>query len=139
MPLTDQIKNLDRKLVEAKPVGAVLARLVHKPKPLVRAFVDDGIAPNHPRFPFVLHRGAVRVHGAKLNAATIIDTLFSQNGWRSWRDSVDDFVHYHSRIHEVMGVARGLRQGPPVGTAVEGVATIGPCTCGPGRKRTPFA
>ena len=30
------------------------------------------------------------------------------NGWgRSWRASVYDFVHYHSQIHEVLGVARG--------------------------------
>jgi uncharacterized protein YjlB len=38
----------------------------------------------------------------------VIDTLFETNGWdRSWRDTVYDFVHYHSQIHEVMGVARG--------------------------------
>ena len=38
----------------------------------------------------------------------MIDTLFETNGWgRSWRDTVYDFVHYHSQIYEVMGVARG--------------------------------
>ena len=40
--------------------------------------------------------------------ATIIDPLFETNAWgRSWRGCVYDFVHYHSQVHEVMGVARG--------------------------------
>ena len=40
--------------------------------------------------------------------ATIIDTLFASNGWgRSWRDTIYNFVHYHSQTHEVLGVARG--------------------------------
>jgi uncharacterized protein YjlB len=44
----------------------------------------------------------------KFDLATIIDAIFETNGWgRSWRDTVYDFVHYHSQIHEVMGVARG--------------------------------
>ena len=39
---------------------------------------------------------------------TLIDALFETHGWaRSWRDTVYDFVHYHSQIHGVMGVARG--------------------------------
>ena len=33
----------------------------------------------------------------------------STHGWaKSWRDTVYDFVHYHSQIHEVTGVARGI-------------------------------
>jgi len=37
-----------------------------------------------------------------------MDALFSANGWgRSWRDTIYDFVHYHSQVHEVLGVARG--------------------------------
>src|SRR6478735_5258500 len=29
-------------------------------------------------------------------------------GWgSSWRDGIYDYVHYHSRIHEVLGIARG--------------------------------
>jgi uncharacterized protein YjlB len=37
-----------------------------------------------------------------------MEELFRQNGWRaSWRDGIYDYVHYHSRIHEVLGVARG--------------------------------
>ena len=34
--------------------------------------------------------------------------VFETNGWgRSWRDTIYDFVHYHSQVHEVLGVALG--------------------------------
>lgn len=40
--------------------------------------------------------------------AAVIEDLFAVNGWlRSWRGEVYDYVHYHSRIHEVLGVATG--------------------------------
>jgi uncharacterized protein YjlB len=56
----------------------------------------------------LFYRGAIALTAPAYDPATIIDTLFESNGWgRSWRDTVYDFVHYHSQIHEVMGVARG--------------------------------
>jgi uncharacterized protein YjlB len=43
-----------------------------------------------------------------LDPAAIFEELFERNGWSgSWRDGVYDYLHFHSRIHEVMGVARG--------------------------------
>jgi uncharacterized protein YjlB len=54
----------------------------------------------------------------------------STHGWaKSWRDTVYDFVHYHSQIHEVTGVARGTAK-------IECSGLKGPCcrsrraTCG---------
>lgn len=39
----------------------------------------------------------------------MIEELFSRNGWQdSWRNGIYDYVHYHSQIHEVLGVARGF-------------------------------
>jgi uncharacterized protein YjlB len=33
--------------------------------------------------------------------------VFEANGWgRSWRDTIYDFVHYHSQVHGVLGVAK---------------------------------
>jgi mannose-6-phosphate isomerase-like protein (cupin superfamily) len=43
-----------------------------------------------------------------IDPAAVFEDLFESNGWRdSWRNGVYDYLHYHSRIHEVMGVARG--------------------------------
>jgi uncharacterized protein YjlB len=41
--------------------------------------------------------------------AAVLEDVFEYNGWEeSWRGEIYDFLHYHSRIHEVLGVARGL-------------------------------
>ena len=108
MVLKDQIKNYAKKLVEDRPDDATLYNLVRTRKPLAIRFADDGIVPNNARFPVLVYRGCVALETKRFDPATIIDNLFDANGWgRSWRDTVYDFVHYHSQIHEVMGVARG--------------------------------
>src|SRR5579871_307100 len=81
--------------------------LVRERKPRTRRFKDDGLIPNHPRWPLVIYKSAVRLPAA-LDPAAVFEDLFGRNGWGdSWRNGVYDYVHYHSRIHEVMGVARG--------------------------------
>lgn len=108
MPIKDQVKNFARKLVEDRPDAAALRALVRARKPAALRFRDDGIVPNNPKFPALLYRGAVKLNSRRFPPDVIIDTMFDANGWgRSWRDTVYDFVHYHSQIHEVMGVARG--------------------------------
>jgi uncharacterized protein YjlB len=70
-------------------------------------FKDDGIIPNHARWALVVYRGAVSLPG-NLDPAAIMEDLFDENGWSgSWRNGIYDYVHYHSRIHEVLGIARG--------------------------------
>ena len=45
---------------------------------------------------------------ASLDPAAVLEDLFENNGWgNSWRDGIYDYVHYHSRIHEVLGIAGG--------------------------------
>ena len=63
--------------------------------------------PNHPRWPLVVYRNSVKLPD-DLDHAAVFEDLFEKNGWSdSWRDGVYDYLHFHSRVHEVMGVARG--------------------------------
>src|SRR5215470_15412418 len=101
-----------RKLVERttgwrRPAAAQLASLVRKRKAHRFCFADDGGIPNHPHWPLVVYRSAVWLPGS-LDPAAVFEALFDHNGWGDmWRDGVYDHVHYHSRIHEVLGIARG--------------------------------
>lgn len=108
MPLKDQLKNYARKIVERRPNGDALRDRVRERRAAVIRFTDDGIVPNNPRAPLITYRAAVDRRGREYDPGTIIDALFASNGrGRSWRDTIYDFVHYHSQIHEVMGIARG--------------------------------
>jgi uncharacterized protein YjlB len=51
----------------------------------------------------LFYRGAV-----DFDEAAVFEDLFEANGWGdTWRDGIYDYVHYHSRIHEALGIARG--------------------------------
>ena len=91
----------------ARPTSEDLAGLVRERKPIKLRFKDDGIIPNHPQWPLILFRGALRLP-REFDPAAIFEELFkSHGGGKSWRDGIYDYVHYHSQIHEVLGVARG--------------------------------
>jgi uncharacterized protein YjlB len=75
-------------------------------EPLAFRFADDGLVPNNPALPFLVYRGAVDVTGR--DPAAAIERCFEAHGWGDmWRNGVYPFTHYHSRIHETLGVARG--------------------------------
>src|SRR5262249_61447687 len=60
-----------------------------------------------PGWPLLPYRSAVRFPST-LDAAAIFEALFESHGWGDmWRDGIYDYVHYHSRIREVLGIARG--------------------------------
>ena len=108
MSLVEDIKKLAEKATGwARPDRSALAGLVRPRKPQRYRFKDDGVVPNHPRWPLVLYRGAVRLD-ENFDPAAVFEDLFERNGWAdAWRDGVYDYLHFHSRIHEVMGVCRG--------------------------------
>src|SRR5947208_12207418 len=61
MPALESIKKLTEKATGwARPKKAKLNTLVQTRKPNFFLFKDDGIIPNHPTFPLILYRGAVR-------------------------------------------------------------------------------
>ncbi|UVK57382.1 cupin (plasmid) [Mesorhizobium sp. AR02] len=92
----------------ATPSKEDVADLVRQRKSNEFRFKDDGLVPNHPSWPLVIYRGAVKLPEG-LDPAAVMEVLFEANGWGdSWRNGIYDYVHYHSRIHEVLGVARGI-------------------------------
>lgn len=108
MPAMESIKRLAEKATGwSRPDAALLPDLVRPRKPRTFRFKDDGLVPNHPDFPLIVYRGAVRLP-RELDPAAVYEDLFAKNGWGdSWRNGIYDYVHYHSQIHEVLGVARG--------------------------------
>jgi uncharacterized protein YjlB len=94
---------------------------VRERTPQTFRFKDDGLIPNHPRWPLIIYEGAVRL-APGLDPA-IFEELFDSHGWgRSWRDGIYDYAHYHSRVHEVLGIARGsgqVRFGGPNGCVLD--------------------
>jgi uncharacterized protein YjlB len=89
-------------------------------------FADDGRIPNNPKLPLVLYRGGISLAGSPY-PEELIEKTFAANGWGDmWRnDSVYEYAHYHSTIHEAMAVARGratVRFGGETGQTID----IGP-------------
>jgi len=108
MPVLEDVKRVAETLTGwRRPSTADLAALVRPRKAMAFRFKDDGLIPNHPRWPLILYRGAVRLPPA-FDPASVFEDLFARNGWGdSWRDGIYDYAHYHSRMHEVLGIARG--------------------------------
>jgi len=76
-------------------------------KPLTYLFADDGSIPNNPRLPALIYRGVIDVKGIA-EPEVVFENTFTHNGWGDmWRNGVYRYPHYHSMIHEVMGIARG--------------------------------
>jgi uncharacterized protein YjlB len=75
--------------------------------PVAHRFADDGRIPNNPTLPFLLYRGGIDLSGSP-DPEKLIEETFGDNGWGNmWRNGIFPYVHYHSMIHEVLGVARG--------------------------------
>jgi uncharacterized protein YjlB len=91
----------------ARPSDDQIEKLIRSRKANTFRFKDDGVIPNHAHWPFVFYRGVVALPD-DLDPAAIMEELFELNGrGDSWRNGIYDYVHYHSRIHEVLGIAKG--------------------------------
>src|SRR5262245_23357053 len=108
MTAFETIKTIAEKVTAlGRPRRDDLQTLIRPRKATTLLFEDDGIIPNHPRWPLIIYKGAIILRDDH-DPAAIIEDVFSRNGWgRSWRDGIYDYGHYHSRVHEVLGMARG--------------------------------
>jgi uncharacterized protein YjlB len=78
-----------------------------KVKPLTFMFADDGSVPNNPKLPFVVFPAGIDLSGSQ-HPEELIEKAFKKNGWGDmWRNGIFPYVHYHSMIHEGLGIARG--------------------------------
>ena len=76
-------------------------------EPLTFMFTDDGVIPNNPSLPMLLYRNTVDLAGTH-EPEERIESVFKDNGWGGlWRNGIYPYVHYHSMIHEALGIARG--------------------------------
>ncbi|WP_439881769.1 cupin domain-containing protein [Pontibacter sp. MBLB2868] len=79
-----------------------------------------GNIPNNKRLPVLLYK---EVFSDKSNLENQFKSSFKQNDWGgSWVNGVFNYHHYHSRSHEVLGVASGeaeLALGGPGGEVVK--------------------
>lgn len=105
--LEDVKKTAERVTGWHRPAAGQLGVLVRKPEIATFRFRDDGLVPNHPRWPLIILSRAVRLPRA-LDPAAVFEAIFEKNGWGGiWRGEIYDYLHYHSRTHEVLGIARG--------------------------------
>lgn len=66
---------------------------------------DDGDIPNS-HLPLIVYRGAI--DPGVPDPASAFEQMFERNGWGGgWRNGIFPFHHYHSNVHEVLGIAAG--------------------------------
>jgi uncharacterized protein YjlB len=108
MSLIESFKRtIERVTGRGRPGRRELEELVRLRKARALRFNDDGLVPNHSKWPLIVYRSPVRL-AESFDPAAIFEELFARNGWRdAWRNGIYDYVHYHPRTHEVLGIARG--------------------------------
>lgn len=82
--------------------------MAEQPELLTFRFGDAGTIPNNPVLPVLVYK---RVNASTETAEALarwFEDTWPAHGWRpAWRYGVYDFAHYHSTVHEVLGVYRG--------------------------------
>lgn len=91
----------------ARPSPREALESVRARKPNLHRFKDDGATPNNAHCPLVHYKSVLDLRDAE-DPAALFERLFACNGWRkSWRDGIYRYNHFHTRTHEVLGLARG--------------------------------
>lgn len=89
-------------------------------KVIPHQFSENGSIPNNPFLPLLLYQ---QVFEESAGLKEQFQEAFSKNNWKgSWVNGVFDYHHYHSKAHEVLGIAAGtatLMFGGPGGTEID--------------------
>jgi uncharacterized protein YjlB len=108
MPVVEDVKEYaERATGLGRPGKRTAPDLARPRKPRSVRFKDDGFTPNHPRWPLIIYRCAIALDGGHDPAAVIEDLFEANECGDTWRNGIYDYEHYHARIHEVLGIARG--------------------------------
>jgi uncharacterized protein YjlB len=86
-------------------------------------FKDDGWVPNNPTLPLLVYKASIDIVGVS-DPESLMERTFKANGWgySMWRNGIYPYIHYHSMIHEALGIARDrarLRFGGTQGEEVD--------------------
>jgi hypothetical protein len=91
MSLLEDVKRITEKATGWKRPDDPQA-LLRERKPQIYRFKDDGLIPNHAKWPLVIYKSAVRL-AVSLDPAAVFEDLFEANGWGdSWRDGIYDML-----------------------------------------------
>ena len=81
MPILEDVKEYVQRATGLRRPGKKEAPDLARPrKPQTARFKDDGLIPNHPRWPLVIYRRAVDL-GDGHDPAAVMEDLFEANGW----------------------------------------------------------
>jgi uncharacterized protein YjlB len=109
MNLRETVKQkVERATGWRRPRSDAIAAVLHRrTQPRTIRFADDGTIPNNPILPLIVYPAVIDLVRFP-DPAAVFEALFESNGWGdSWRNGIYDYAHYHSGIHEVLGIARG--------------------------------
>ena len=79
MPILEDLKEYAERALQ-RPGKPKAPDFVRVRKPHAVRFEDDGLVPNHPRWPLIIYRGVVDL-GGRHDPAAVIEDLFEANGW----------------------------------------------------------
>ena len=81
MPIIEDLKEYaERATGLRRPGKGEASDFARARKPRAVRFKDDGLVPNHPRWPLIIYRGAVALDD-RHDPAAMIEDLFEANGW----------------------------------------------------------
>src|SRR5258708_40325345 len=101
MPILEDLKEYaERATGLGRPGKRKASDLARARKPHAVRFKDDGLIPNHPRWPLIIYRAAVEL-AARHAPAPVIEALFEANGWSDTsRNGICHCGHYPSKAHK---------------------------------------